>query len=271
MYLLHIMTNFILIDGSYFCFFRYYAMLQWWKLSKPDNPLDIPYDNVEFVNKFTSSFIDKVQDIQTKLIIDNPIIIVGKDCPRKDIWRHQHLPTYKGTRDKDNNFNGGPFFKMAYDSLWSQAGIHTILQYPSLEADDCIALTVERIVESVDDPHIWIIASDMDYLQLVSPIVSVYNLKYQNIALSKNATGNPLCDIFCKIVCGDKSDNIPGIFKKCGIKTAIKLFNNKDDFSKKLIEENSQEHYKRNTILIDFKMIPEELRKSFRKDVLGCV
>lgn len=271
MYLLHIMTNFIIIDGSYFCFFRYYAMLQWWKFSKPDNPLDNPFENTEFVSKFRKSFIEKVKDIQKHLKITNPIIIVGKDCPRQDIWRNKMLSTYKGTRNKDDIFLGGPFFKMAYDSLWKDAGIHTVVYYPSLEADDCIALTVERIVESVDDPHIWIIASDMDYLQLVSPIVSVYNLKYQNIALSKNATGNPLCDIFCKIVCGDKSDNIPGIFKKCGIKTAIKLFNNKEDFSKKLIQEKSEEQYKKNTILIDFKMIPVELRTSFRRDVLGCV
>lgn len=265
------MTNFILIDGSYFCFFRYYAIMQWWKLSKPDIPLDIPYNNVEFVEKFRISFIEKVKDIQKKLRIDNPIIIVGKDCPRQNIWRHKYLSLYKGTRNNDVNFHGKPFFKMAYDSLWKEAGVHTVVQYPSLEADDCIALTVERIIESVDNPRVWIIASDMDYLQLVSPIVSIYNLKYQNIATSKNATGDPMCDIFCKIVCGDKSDNIPGIFKKCGIKTSVKLFHNKEEFHKKILLEDAKEKYKRNTILIDFRMIPDELKQSFRKDVLLCV
>lgn len=265
------MTNFILIDGSYFCFFRYYATMQWWKLSKPDTLLEVPYDNKEFVEKFIKSFIDKVKYIQKQLHIYNPIIIVGKDCPRRDIWRNKHLSTYKGTRDKGDTFQGGPFFKMAYERLWKDAGVHAIVQYPSLEADDCIALTVERIVESVNNPHIWIIASDMDYLQLVSPIVSVYNLKYQNIATSKNATGDPSCDIFCKIVCGDKSDNIPGIFNKCGIKTAIKLFNNKEEFNKKLIHEDAQEKYRQNEILINFKQIPDNLRQSFRQYVLGCV
>lgn len=264
------MTNFILIDGSYFCFFRYFAIMQWWKLSKPDILLEIPYTNTEFVEKFCHTFIEKVKDIKKQLRIDNPIIIVGKDCPRGDIWRNKHLSTYKGTRDH-SNFHGGPFFKMAYERLWKEAGVHAVLQYPSLEADDCIALTAERIVESVHNPRIYIIASDMDYLQLVSPIVSVYNLKYQNIASSKNATGDPLCDIFCKIVCGDKSDNIPGIFKKCGAKTAVKLFHNKEEFNKKLLHEDAVEKYKQNTILINFNMIPNELRQAFRNDVLGCV
>jgi len=264
------MTNFIMIDGSYFCFYRYYAMLQWWRLSKPDIPLEDPYSNNEFVEKFCTSFVDKVKDIQKQLHIDNPIIIVGKDCPRKDIWRHKHLHNYKGNRDKDSTFQGAPFFKMAYDRLWEDAGVNSIVKFPSLEADDCIALTIERIVESLEDPHIWIIASDMDYLQLVSPIVSLYNLKYQNVATSKNATGDPRCDIFCKIVCGDKSDNIPGIFKKCGMKTAITLFKNTEEFQTKLKKEEADERYIQNRTLIDFNMIPDDLRQSFRKLVLRC-
>ena len=44
--------NFILIDGSYFIFFRYYAILNWSKLANKDNILN-PIENEYFVNKST--------------------------------------------------------------------------------------------------------------------------------------------------------------------------------------------------------------------------
>lgn len=265
-------TNFILIDGSYFCFFRYYAMMQWWSLAKQDEPIGIPIENCEFVKKFVSTFIDKIHDIKKKLNIENPITIVAKDCPRSNIWRYNLFQSYKASRCNSKEFFGGPFFKMAYDRLWSEAGVNAIVGLDKLEADDCIALTVERILETIEDAHIWIIASDMDYLQIVSLRVSLYNLKYQDVSKSKNAYGNPDIDKFCKIVCGDKSDDIPGVFKKCGPKTAIKLYNDIKTFEEKLkSEDGAEDRFKLNTTLIDFNMIPSELRNKFRCDVLGCV
>ena len=44
--------NFILIDGSYFIFFRFYAILSWFKLAKKDQTIDKenpPCDNEEFM------------------------------------------------------------------------------------------------------------------------------------------------------------------------------------------------------------------------------
>ena len=37
-----------------------------------------------------------------------------------------------------------------------------------------------------------------------------------------------------------KSDNIPGIFTKCGIKTAEKYYDNKELFNEKLKKENKE-------------------------------
>ena len=44
--------TFIFIDGSYYNFYRYFALLQWWKNAYPDKPLEDPYQNTEFVEKF---------------------------------------------------------------------------------------------------------------------------------------------------------------------------------------------------------------------------
>ena len=51
--------NIILIDLSYFIFYRYYALVQWWKLAKPDNELGNPIENLEFVEKFKKHFTKK--------------------------------------------------------------------------------------------------------------------------------------------------------------------------------------------------------------------
>ena len=127
------MTNFLLIDGSYYCFFRYYAMMQWWGLAKRDEPLGVPAENKDFVNKFVTTFIDKIAEIKKKLKIQKPVVIVGKDCPRKTIWRYELMNSYKESRDKDNGFLGGPFFKMAYNRLFEEAGVHAVVSQLNLK------------------------------------------------------------------------------------------------------------------------------------------
>ena len=91
---------------------------------------------------------------------------------------------------------------MAYDGLFQKSGAHAV-GYPRLEADDCVALTVERIKESVADAKIWIITSDMDYLQL-SDEMSICIISTPRYYTKQKCHWNPECDKFCKIVCGDK-------------------------------------------------------------------
>ena len=33
---------FIFVDGSYYCFYRYFALMQWWKNAYPEETLDDP-------------------------------------------------------------------------------------------------------------------------------------------------------------------------------------------------------------------------------------
>jgi len=262
------MTNYLFIDGSYYIFFRYFSIMNWYKLSHKGEEIKDPINNIEFVNKFKKTFLSKIREIIEKLNIENPVVLIGKDTSRKDIWRMKYLPTYKGNRDY-SNFEGGPFFEMVYNEcLFEQAGGHIVLKYNKLEADDIIAITTKHILETRKDGMIYIITSDMDYLQLQGERVKLYNLKYKSLTESKHCHGNPELDLFIKIVTGDKSDNIKSVFKKCGPKTAIKLFENPDIFREKLKKENAIEQYKLNTLLIDFNNIPEELVNGFKKEVL---
>ena len=83
--------TFVFIDGSYFCFYRYHSLLTWWKNAYPDqlHVLDNPYENDIFLNKFKTTFVSNVQKIVNHLNILHPIILVGKDCKREQIWRNK--------------------------------------------------------------------------------------------------------------------------------------------------------------------------------------
>jgi len=264
--------TFIFIDGSYFCFYRYHSLLTWWRNAFPEQ-LDVlqnPYANATFVDKFKKIFLDTLVKLPKNLGIDksiSPTIIVGRDCKRCDIWRNDLFPKYKGTRDNrpDNGFMGGPFFKMVYDDqLFIQGGATTILHHNKLEADDCIAISVKELLKTHPNCNIYIVTSDKDYLQLAEPRVQIFNLAFKNIADQKSSFKDATKDLFCKIVIGDVSDNIPSVFPKCGIKTAVKYYENRELFEKKLLESDIfQKQYELNKTLIDFNCIPQLLVDEF--------
>jgi len=283
------MSNiFILIDGSYFCFYRYHSLLTWWKNAYPED-LDVlcdPYQNEKFVEKFKKTFIEGIQTISKKLglnkkIIKNknndnknlqdkeePIIIIGKDCKRENIWRNKLFSNYKANRSNgaEDGFMGGPFFKMAYEeNLFIEGGAIGIVKHQYLEADDCIAITCKKLIETYNNScKIYIITSDKDYLQLASEQIKLYNLAFKDLTEQKSCTGNSKCDLFCKILTGDISDNIPSVFPKCGPKTALKYFENSNLFENKLKENIVYEsQYILNRSIIDFNYIPENLVKEF--------
>ena len=265
--------TFIFIDGSYFCFYRYYAVMNWWKNAYPDDPLNIPIENSKFVEKFKKIFVEKIQEIPKKLKkftnkkIEDPILIVGKDCKREQIWRNDFYDKYKATRasNGEDGFMGGPFFKMAYEEeLFQQGGVKLILQHNRLEADDCIAISVKHLIEKYPDCTIYIITSDNDYLQLVRENVHIYNLSFKNLKDSKIFSGNPEKDLKIKIIMGDTSDNIPSVFPKCGIKTAIKCVEDSEYFKKKMSDNiKYYEQFLLNDTLVSFDKIPVELVSEF--------
>lgn len=262
------MAEFLLIDASYYLFYRYHALVQWWKHARPDKELGVPVQNKEFMDRFEKVFISKIKEIVKKLKLEHPVIIVGKDCPRKDIWRMDLFDKYKDSREYGDNWGGGPVFKYAHENeLFKKAGANILVRHPRLEADDCLALTVKNIRGLCPTNKIYIITSDMDYLQLADENTIPINLKFKPLTESKNSFKNKKKDLFCKVVMGDKSDDIPSIFKKCGIKTASKYYDNPELFEKKLAENNAYELFEKNKTLIDFNCIPQEYVTSFNTGI----
>jgi len=256
--------TFIFIDGSYYCFYRYYSLVTWWNNKYPEQKDEIT--NPEFIEKFKELFIKNIQQLPNKLKINKkikPIIFVAKDCKRENIWRNSLYSKYKSTRI--NNIYIKEFFKLAYQgTLFLQGGAKQILQHDKLEGDDCIAITMNYLLNKYPLCNIYIITSDKDFLQLERENVHIYNLMFKKITDNKSSNGNAQCDLFCKILMGDKSDNIPSVFPKCGPKTALKFFNNKELLTKKLNESALYfQQYELNTKIIDFNYIPTELVEEF--------
>ena len=287
--------TYIFIDGSYFIFYRFYSMMNWWKLANPGPTVygELPQTTSaptqfeitdDFIEKYKKTFIEKVEEIPNKIHLlesnmdvkskkkihiqneTKPIIYVGRDCKRENIWRNQHIDAYKSTRSNKDGESIGKFFTITYnEELFQKGGAQKILEYPQMEADDCIALSVKHLLSKNENCKIYIITSDKDYLQLVEPRVKIYNMSYKNIAEEKSSFGDPKKDLFCKIVMGDSSDNISSVFKKCGVKTAVKCYDEPEYFNAKLKKEDAYKKYELNRLLVDFNCIPQHLQEEFIK------
>ena len=76
--------TFIFVDGSYFNFYRYYALTNWWKSAYPEEPLDDPIKNEKFVEKFKKTFYRTVSGITNSIKLS-----IG------DILSQNSLPLFK--------------------------------------------------------------------------------------------------------------------------------------------------------------------------------
>jgi len=272
-------NTFILVDTSYWIFYRYYAILQWWNHAKVDEPLpENHFEHEEFLEKFNKTFLESLELFKKKLKLHKQskkstlpcTIIAARDCPRKDIWRNKLYENYKGTRSQDNAFNGAPFFKAIYQNnnqKLYEAGVNHVFQFPNLEADDIIAVIKQELRVKYPDSKIYIIANDHDYLQLLDGQTEIVNFQYKFLKEAKKVFDEPRKNLFYKIVLGDKSDNINPVFKKCGPKTCEKYYANNELFNDALLKEvGAQEKYELNKKLVSFEEIPRDLITSFKAE-----
>ena len=263
--------NYIIIDVSYWIFYRYFALIQYFKHSNYIENLDINtlYENPIFVEKFDEMIKNTIKNVKKKLKItkQNSIVIAACDCPRQHIWRNDFYKHYKETRIKNNKFVGIDFFKHVYNSdLLNNADIDYIFKYNRLEGDDIIAILKNYIRETRND-NIYIIANDYDYLQLIDENTHVINLQNKNLLYTKNIFTDGNKNLFFKIVQGDKSDNINPLIKRCTKETIEYYYENPEIFENVLKENNLFEQYQLNKKLISFFEIPDQLKNEFIKHI----
>lgn len=142
---------------------------------------------------------------------ENPDYIVFiKDAKGKN-FRHEIYSEYKATRDR------------MPDSLRSQIGdieeliarMHIdIIEIPGYEADDVIGTLAVRLAKESEN-EIYILSGDKDLYALVNEQVKVYDTQRKKISWPEETFIKFWVPAGCVrdylAICGDSSDNIPGI------------------------------------------------------------
>ena len=261
--------HFLLIDLSYSIFFRYFSTKRWYGFAHPEDKFEDDYDwfeNIVFLKSFEKNFSNSFMKIIKKYKMDHSNVILAKDCSRPDIWRNAIFPKYKENRqglygEAPGQVNVGKFFQHVYTKIipkLCQEYGWQFLEHDQLEADDIIALTKKHLMVKNSNSKFLIITSDHDLMQLIDSNTVLMDLR--NKMLNDKSTGNSQHDLLLKIICGDKSDCIPGCFKRCGVKTAMKLIldsNKLEEMFKKHL--GSKDQFEKNKLLVDFNNIPIKL------------
>jgi len=264
--------NYLIIDLSYYTFYRFFATKQWYKHANSDETFDKHYnwsENTVFWDKFSKMFVETLNKYVKKFKIDK--VILAKDCPRKEIWRMDFYDSYKSTRENDTN-GVGNIFKKTYaqilPTIIDEKKIR-LISFSKLEADDIIYLTKLKIQEQDSNNKITIISSDHDLLQLIDENVTLMDAKMKSY--NDKSHGTVFKDVFMKSMLGDSSDNIQQCFPKrtMGQKTAIKSLDNISLLLSKFKEfPGSFDKFVLNHLLIDFTNIPQYLVDNYNKNVV---
>lgn len=271
----------VLIDLSYYVFYRYFATFNWYKRQTQSN---IDVDNIiqdaVFMDKYSKMFEKTINEIiKIYKVVEKSNVVFVKDCCRDNIWRHRHYNGYKATRDdKSTTFNKDVFvytYNVLLPQLQERIGFQMI-GHCCLEADDVVAIITNSVLdysmEKGVDTSIVIVTNDNDYIQLMNHThgngrLMIRNLQDRNICERVGCPPNEYLKV--KKVIGDKSDNIPSIVKKCGEKTAHKLATNESAllalFDK---DKNAKEQYALNELLIDFSKIPLEYVQEVKQKII---
>lgn len=269
----------LLIDSSYFVFYRYYATSRWFSFRQKgvSNPAPLDCESLMQNSDFLQAFASQAQKEVTRLIRQwgscPENVVFCCDCPRANIWRMGLSAAgegisagYKGTREAPANFAPGIF--PYFFQLLSNGDIKGKRSaVDGLEADDVVygwvrALRNGESREEFADTPIYCISNDNDYLQLRRfDKVHIYNLGDKNLA--DRSCGCPEKDLLVKVLCGDKSDNIPPCAAGVGPKTALKLagmsVEDREAWLRKKGGDAAVAMAEANRCLVDFRCIPEGL------------
>ena len=269
---------YLLLDAGFLNNYRYYATKIWFKNANPD---DYPEDelnyswteNKVFLDKYRKMYKEYIKKMIKKFKIKPENIFIACDCKKKYIWRLPLYENYKANRDKikEKKNVGSDIQGYTYNVLIPEVANElkvNILKCNSAEADDIIAITTKYIRSNFPIEKVIIIATDMDYLQLVDDkqFVDVQDAKYKSIVHKSIGTNEQ--DLIYKIILGDSSDNIYSCFKRCGKKTALKYALDPEELEKAFTKTpDARQRFLFNKKIIDFNFIPDEIVNSITKEL----
>jgi len=263
--------SYLLIDLSYYTFYRIYALLTWYKHTNPESEetTDEIVNKEMFKEKIEKMFIQKIKELLKKYSIEPNKCILAKDCRRSDIWRNDHIDKYKDGR---NNNIPGSIHKYIYEEIVPKVIDKLkigIIDNERTEADDIVYI-IKTLIRDKGSDKVTIIANDHDYLQLLDDNTFIYSL--QNKCLNDKSVGNPEHDLLSKIIMGDKSDNIGKVFPKCGKKTLQKYLDDRELLNT-MLDKNIEyrEKFEQNKLIISFIMIPQDIKDQVKEKAIKFI
>jgi len=250
----------ILVDSSYYVFYRYFATLRWFIFQKKEINVNEITTNEEYVASFIKHMNADINKICKKWNTVKTNIVFCCDCQRCNIWRNDIFPEYKGNRVTNDNFNSS-IFNVFYDNL-EKLDLKKV-QYDRLEADDVVYLLQNKLKI---DYNIVIISNDNDYLQLSDINVDIYNMQFKDI--TTRGQNNPKIDLYYKVIYGDKSDNITKILNTITKDKALEISKwDEKDIKKWVKKEGCLDKFNLNLNLVSFEKIPTDIKETFYKTV----
>lgn len=249
-----------LIDTSYVVFAKWYSALSWYKMSINRNP-DVSQllDSVVFQNKLAELFEGSIMRVLHAQGFDDGCIVFAKDCSRHTVWRRSHFESYKEGRTQNGNFNSEAFNYIYTHVIPSIIGRRNavLIGTDGAEADDVIGVIRDHVRERWPGRPVVIISNDNDCIQLVDDNTCVVNLFLQDVG-SRRGPLTPRQYLRCRVLSGDRSDNIPSIVPRCGPKTAARLVTEHDEDA--LAEMYKNTSYARNDLIMNLRNTPGELK-----------
>ena len=144
-------------------------------------------------------------------------------------WRHRFYPEYKANRKGAHQ--SPEFIKVRDQRSLVVAGLRAVnvpsIELANVEADDLIAWVCENFRAT----KCMIFSGDRDFVQLMSNRVKLIRYADKNDKLGIESTKSvrdhfgvdPENVLALRVLCGDKSDNIPAVLPGIGPKTALKI------------------------------------------------
>jgi hypothetical protein len=196
-------------------------------------------------------------------------------CDGSNSWRKSKFQFYKAQRKKAREASS-----MDWDTFFTHLNTvrdeirenfpYKFVHIQGVEADDVIATLVEQTQEFGKGEPVMIISSDKDFVQLHK-----YNNVKQFSPIQKKAVShpNPRLYLFEHIVGGDKGDGIPNILSADdsivnGVRQTPVTQKKIDAWLKgindlkSVMDETTYRNYQRNQQIIDFGLIPEDIKQS---------
>ena len=244
------------VDLSYLVLQRFYATRAWERFNARGERME------EAV--LDAHFDTTLQESLHRLCALNNVpvrnVFFAKDCVRGKVWRVSYLESYKATRgrgrlsDGDDQSIERAFARTVDVLIPTWGGGARILELGRAEGDDIIAALAR--CKHFAAWHKVIVTNDSDMLQLCRADTTVVDVHNKHL-VPRLGDLSPSEYLIFKVIRGDRSDNIPPVFRRCCESTAHALAKNPKLLEDELaISDTSRQQYAINNILINFDHVP---------------